>query len=173
MPTESKRRTLSHGRERRNTAGRLLPSLRYDTLIHQPDSGPVFSVMVARGGDTPGSYIIPTCHRGETLRSPTIWRKSRRLAPVRRADRLQVDFANGIRYDEVLREQRGPPSLLSLSRPRVWSAGTSDLRRRLRNTINRECVALVNRAGNFSVKCSTILLHDSAKRSIDKRLSRW
>jgi len=37
--------------ERRSSAGRLLPSLRYDTLIHQPDDRPVFSVTAARGGD--------------------------------------------------------------------------------------------------------------------------
>lgn len=37
--------------ERRSSAGRLLPSLRYDTLIHQPNDGLVFSVTAARGGD--------------------------------------------------------------------------------------------------------------------------
>ncbi|CAL1682284.1 unnamed protein product [Lasius platythorax] len=56
---------------RSSTCGRLLPSLRYDTLIHQPDVGPVFSVTAARGGDSAFLHYPHVDHVGRLFSSPT------------------------------------------------------------------------------------------------------
>lgn len=94
-PGVKTRISRTRGAERRSSRlGRLLPSLRYDTLIHQPD-GVRFSRSRLHEGETSGSYIIPTCRRGEALHLLPP-RASRCFAPVRREDRLQVDLADAI-----------------------------------------------------------------------------
>lgn len=143
--TESKAALSRTDGEEELAAGRLLPSLRYDTLIHQPDGGLVFSVTAARGGDPVFLHYPHVDHAGRLFVS-----YHHERADVSRQFKEQISSRWIWRTD-------GDPSRTEVLRIWVWLVGHRAAPR---------AHAVFVRKISF-VECLMKLLHDSAERLIN------